>query len=427
MSALIPSLRKLPVHQIISLAGDVGQLVIPREHRRPKEKLILWVSSHASVEFEDAVADAVRRVDNPRVEDEVQQGDSRRRRRAEQQRARRQARRLDAAPPVSLADGTCDPAHYLDLPTKDDIYACYEAFYKATGNDALRMAVCAVCARELGMREAGMKQVDVSDIPNRHRLVPRTAHPAHHIVEEMLLEPAGVVETMDGSLAAFVCRECRAALESSHDSPPPLSLANDLWIGPVPWELETLTLPEQMLIALLYPRVYVFKLYPRGRKAGPDGTDDTLQRGMRGTVSTYTLDHRGVAHMVEGRLMPRPPEVLSSVLSITFIGRKQPTAKNWLRSNFRVRRDAVRRALVWLKTHNPRYYGDVDIDPSRLERLPEDDVPLEIEAIVRQNEDGLIVDQESQGYVPKDDTDDAVDEDEGDGESLPVMMPGPCH
>lgn len=410
MAALAPLLRLLTIPEIISITEDTVQLVIPREHRSPKEKLIAWVTANATVALEDAVETAVRQREARRTEARVLNAENRRRRRTEQQRERRQARRLDVQAPVSVTDRTCDPQRYLDLPTKEQVFACYEAFYNATGNTALRMAVCAVCAREVGVREDDVQVIPISDIPNGRKLVLRERIPEHHIVNGMLLEQAGLIEEDGHATHAHVCRDCLMALKSPSTGPPPYSLANDMWIGPIPWELETLTLPEQMLIALLYPRVYVFKLYPRGRKRGFDDSDAGLQRGMRGTVSTYKLDSAGIVAMLEGNLMPRPPEILSAVLSITFIGRKRPTARGWLRSNFRVRRAAVHRALVWLKTHNPKYYGNLDIDPTRLQRLPEDDVPVEIEAIVRHNEDELIVEQESQGYVPPDDE---GDEDEG--------------
>ncbi|KAJ7187071.1 hypothetical protein C8R46DRAFT_809901, partial [Mycena filopes] len=171
-----------------------------------------------------------------------------------------------------------------------------------------------------------------------------------------------------------ICRECSDSLAKGGKNPPKYALANNLWLGRTPWELEILTFPEQLLIALLYPRVYVFKLHPRcaGRM-----DPNTLQRGMRGTVSTYNLDTDGVVSMLAGDLMPRPPAVLASVISVTYIGLGD-LPKNWLQSTFRVRRKVVSDALSWLKRNNPKYYGDIKIDPARIAALPEDDVPEEI-------------------------------------------------
>ena len=128
---------------------------------------------------------------------------------------------------------------------------------------------------------------------------------------------------------------------------------------------------------------------------------------MRGNVSSYALAVDGIADMIQGNLMPRPSAILSSIVSVTFIGRgRLPRA--WLRNTFRVRRDVVRAALVWLKTHNPKYYGGIVIDADRLNNLPEDDIPVEIESIVRQNEELGVVDHENGGYVPEEQPEDGA-------------------
>ena len=105
--------------------------------------------------------------------------------------------------------------------------------------------------------------------------------------------------------------------------------------------------------------------------------------------------------MVEGQLMPRPPTVLPSLIAITYIGIGR-IPKSWIHSTFRVRRYHVARALKWLKTNNPKYYGDVIINQQQLDQLPEDDVPDEILGLIRQSDDMGLVDQESSGYVRTD-------------------------
>ncbi|KAG1836484.1 hypothetical protein F4604DRAFT_1518694, partial [Suillus subluteus] len=156
---------------------------------------------------------------------------------------------------------------------------------------------------------------------------------------------------------------------------PRLSLANNLWIGRVPWQLQVLTFPEQLLIALLYPRVFVFKLFPKKFSGVRDAS--MLQRGMRGNISTYNMPLEGVASMLEGKLLPRTPAILASIISVTFIGLGELPC-HWMWTTFRVRRQVVFNALRWLKTNNTKYYGDIEISNSRIEELPEDDVPPEI-------------------------------------------------
>lgn len=99
-------------------------------------------------------------------------------------------------------------------------------------------------------------------MPNSHRLQPKMPHGAHDLFDGKLLEPAGVTVGVDDPIVT-VCGECMQDLKKSREAPPKFALANRMWIGKIPWELQVLTFPEQLLIALLYPRVYVFKLYPK--------------------------------------------------------------------------------------------------------------------------------------------------------------------
>jgi hypothetical protein len=262
---------------------------------------------------------------------------------------------------------------------------------------AIETRVCAICARDLPVLAEKVTTTSLAVLPNFHRLVPHAPHDAHDLYFGCLLQPEGVQQGLtQEQTQVTTCQTCRADLRNPSKDPPRLSLANNMWVGRVPWQLSSLTLPEQMLIALLFPRVYVFKLYPKILNHMPD--QSSLQRAMRGTVSTYEMKTTGVADMVEGRLMPRPPAILASLISITFISKGQPT-KNWLQNTFRVRRKAVARALDWLKANNPKYYGEIEVSMERLQELPEDGVPLEIEAVIHETTDTTLVEEESTGYV----------------------------
>ena len=48
--------------------------------------------------------------------------------------------------------------------------------------------------------------------------------------------------------------------------------------------------------------------------------------------------------------------------------------------------------------NNPSHYGDIQIDEERLSTYPEDDVPVEISALVRQLDDARLAENESAGY-----------------------------
>ncbi|KIJ13524.1 hypothetical protein PAXINDRAFT_13640 [Paxillus involutus ATCC 200175] len=292
-----------------------------------------------------------------------------------------------------------DPSKFLVLPTDEELKDCYTRFWKATSNAAVETSICGVCARECGVIDNRLSQISLSDLPNVNQLIPKKTHPAHDLFDGKLLEPAGV-KSEGNTCVISICHSCSEELKKVTDKLPRYSLANKLWIGCVPWQLQVLTFPEQLLIALLYPRVYVFKLFPK-RQGGVWDTS-MLQRAMRRNVSTYDLNMEGITSMVEGRLMPRPPALLASLISVTFIALGE-LPKNWIHSTFRVCCRVVFEALQWLKEHNAKYYGNIEISVSRIESLPEDDVPQEITSIIRQSDDVGIVDQESEGYVPVDD------------------------
>ncbi|KAH9958183.1 hypothetical protein BGW80DRAFT_1256941 [Lactifluus volemus] len=268
----------------------------------------------------------------------------------------------------SEASDHVDGQHYLELPTTDQARHCFREFYSATHPSSLRTAVCAVCAREEMATPDRLSQYDVRHIPNLHRLQPQAPHEAHDIY-----------------------MECVRELKKAVTEPPRHSLANNMWIGRIPWELAKLTIPEQLLIALLYPRVFVYKLY---NKSWRDQDQTKLQRGMRGTVCTYELNADSVSSMLQGTLMPRPPAVLSSTIVVTFIGREKLNPSR-VHSLLRVRRHVVMEALVWLKRHNKKYYGNIEIDPTRLDRLPQDGIPEEIVTTIRHNNDEELIEQES--------------------------------
>ena len=69
--------------------------------------------------------------------------------------------------------------------------------------------------------------------------------------------------------------------------------------------------------------------------------------------------------------------------------------------NFLSQEHAIFEALT---KNSQKYYGDIDIDPECLGSLPDDEVPNEILGIVQQTEDIGLVDQESDSYVPADDS-----------------------
>lgn len=387
-----------------------GRLVLPNACRNSKTELLDFILSSASNEQ----IIFLQQLGKDKQEDIAKEKEVRKlaakRKRLDNQQARRVARRLEdnAAHEASIQNRELpcyvqerDISRFLELPTEDDRKECSSRFLDVTSNKALELGVCGVCAREVSVVHNKLSWFKLSDLSNSNRIIPSTPHFAHDLYEGKLLEPCSV-KTNGNNVSVRVCKSCLSELQKDTIGPPSMSLANNLWIGRIPWQLQVLTFAEQLLIAQIYPRVYTFKLFPK--KIGGCRNHSNLQRGMQGNVSSYELNMDGIVAMLEGKLMPRLPTILASIVTVTFIGVGQ-LPKKWLWNTFRVRRQTIADALRWLKKNNPKYYGDIEISDERLCALPEEDVPSEIIDIVHQSTDTGIVDQESDGYVPTEDAD----------------------
>ena len=183
------------------------------------------------------------------------------------------------------------------LPSIERERECYRAFYEATSNKALSFQICAVCGREK-MAKDGDRSFLLSDPSIADVLRSSCTNGGEEIVIRSLLE----VE--EGTVSCWMCLDCTRSLERR--LMPKMALANNLWIGEVPLELQGLTIPEQLLIARHYPRCYIFKLFPRD--VDSHVSFDRLYSGMAGNASLYDLNTQEVVEMLKGQRMPSPVE-----------------------------------------------------------------------------------------------------------------------
>ena len=275
------------------------------------------------------------------------------------------------------------------VPTVEEEHHCYEAFYDATSNSSLSFQTCPVCAREKLAKE-GEDTLLLSDPSIVEVLTTTLTNPN---VRPDMLVLRHLLNVEEGGVSCWMCFDCLRPLE--RHMLPKLSLANNLWIGDIPSELMDLTVPEQLLIARHYPRCYIFKLYPRD--VNTHIPSDQLYTGMAGNATLFELNTQEVVEMLNGQRMPSSVQTLASVIAITFMGKKK-LPMDWLKKTFRVRRNVVYEALSWLKNNNP-IYSDINIDQCRLAELPEDDIPDELTAIIRQEEDEDLAEKERESYV----------------------------
>jgi hypothetical protein len=179
-------------------------------------------------------------------------------------------------------------ADFMKCVDRATIDGCVEEFIERTNNAAMRQEICTSCTR-LTLTST-MVETSISDIPNRHVLSPATPHPSHELTDGMLL--AGGIQPLDA--LAFICTECIERLKKGRR--PKFSLANGMWVGRVPPELQGLTLPERILISLSFPAAYIVKLFPSGRRCA-GWQQDRLNSGLRGNVSTLRLDQQQISNM----------------------------------------------------------------------------------------------------------------------------------
>ncbi|KAJ4491590.1 hypothetical protein C8J55DRAFT_411545, partial [Lentinula edodes] len=169
------------------------------------------------------------------------------------------------------------------------------------------------------------------------------------------------------------CHECYKSLERAQT--PPLSLCNSMWIGNIPFALRNLSIAERVLISRFFSAAYVVKLYPK--KRGSRGMDkEMLTSALRGNVSSYFLNMKEIAGMVDEGFLPPKPSILAATIAVTFVGPRNIPLKA-LDPYFVVERDKVLHALQWLIANNP-LYRDIKISMHNLQSLPERGVPEEI-------------------------------------------------
>ena len=241
---------------------------------------------------------------------------------------------------------------FMRAPTEETIQKSLCNFIDHTGNHAVSTCICIVCARECDQINWPTMRIAVQDIPHRSRLSPYSPYPKHYILHGMLLHQGSI----DLAGKTDICDECKRSLDA--DRVPKHALANNLWIGDIPRELQDLTLPERILIAKYYPAAYIIKLFPK-KKESHSWDLNQMHNGLKGNVSTYKLDPAQVAMMIEGEVMPPPARLLSSTIRITFIG-PRGLPESTMPGMFRVRWQRVYRALVWLKENN-KIYADITI------------------------------------------------------------------
>ncbi|KAJ7933165.1 hypothetical protein B0H13DRAFT_1558654, partial [Mycena leptocephala] len=122
--------------------------------------------------------------------------------------------------------------------------------------------------------------------------------------------------------------------------------ANRTFLGPVPEELENLTVIEEATIARCRSKCWIIQL----KEGNQDLVLVSTHRGVKGHVIIYSQKPSNIP-----TILPPSIEEITSPVCMLFIGSSPPTPE-WLREHAKpLAVNAHRRCQVlqWLKVHNP--------------------------------------------------------------------------
>lgn len=194
------------------------------------------------------------------------------------------------------------------------------------------------------------------------------------------------------NLQPYCCLRC----QRDKNTPKVLSKENDMDPREVPSCLEGMTQVEEMLIARACPIMTVY------RKHGG-------QRGYSGHVLNLP---QNIQHFLN-KLPPRINEL--PILQI------KRTGANNTEAHFRVRREKVLQALLWLKRNN-KFYHNIEIDMDLISCLPLDGIPGDIHTVTVDDND---TSETQEPTTPDDDNEVLNEEGSNEGISSTSFMPQP--
>ncbi|KAJ3562467.1 hypothetical protein NP233_g9554 [Leucocoprinus birnbaumii] len=302
---------------------------------------------------------------------------------------------VEIQPPTNNLDGNTETevmnTNYLRAPSPDTVKESQLRYFDRMSNASVKTVTCCACAHRMSQRFTSL--TTLANIPNPNRLKPSKLHHAHTLYNGLLLHPNGMIDNDRG----YICSECIKDLKANRL--PKLALANNMFIGAIPFELGLLSLAEQLMLGQVYPAVFIVKLYPRNPSARM-WSPELFNNGLKGNVASYPLNTGDIADLVTGGIMPPPAALLASTICVAFVG-PNGNPERCFPDIVLVRRNRVRDALHWLKNNNP-LYADITISEERLAQLPENDVPMEIRSTARLNHNPDMLAGEHDGYVPND-------------------------
>ena len=153
------------------LDGVKDEMLVPRSQRKPKQSLVDFVVSTASLRL---LHD---------LEVSSRFASSRHRRRGQSsspvhERLKEMARSRSLSESSLRISSEPDSNSFFQLPSEDELKSCHRDFFLGTTNDALATFICAVCGRESNIVEGETRACSrhflLHEVPHVEKLIPST-------------------------------------------------------------------------------------------------------------------------------------------------------------------------------------------------------------------------------------------------------------
>ncbi|KAH7905611.1 hypothetical protein BJ138DRAFT_1138224 [Hygrophoropsis aurantiaca] len=221
----------------------------------------------------------------------------------------------------------------------------------------LEEAGCAVCGSLTRLEQSEL--IGALDEACLKLLVPKISG----ITRQTRLLPGDPIRDIEGpvldGMCSHVCTKCLDVLRRGRT--PTLALANGIWLGSVPEELQGLNYVEKLLVARVRHNRCIIRVSSSG-----------MHKMIANVISFQHPSHKIY------KFLPPPLEDLEEMLACVFTGPCAPTAEDFKRTPLLVRRNKVARALEWLKLNHVDY-AKLGIAYDELDRYPESGPPVSIE------------------------------------------------
>ena len=233
-------------------------------------------------------------------------------------------------------------------PSRKLLHKIISGYCNETSPVMFQEAGCAVCGRLTPIKDLCIKLKDMEF--NKSLLA------SNGCTRQVRNNSKDNIEEIEGTVLAplcdSVCRSCKIQLEDGKT--PKMALANGLWLGDIPPELQNLTYMERLMIAKVRHSFCVVKA-------------DSRRYKLKANVICFS---NPIAKVY--RELPPSKQDIDEMIAFQFTGLCQPTPEDLKRTPLFARLHKVRIALEWLQLNHADYV-DVTISNENINSYKDDE------------------------------------------------------